>query len=58
MVEVEVLIENFKDKENKHLGLLQPGYKYPITKKRAKYLSEKGIVKITKEKEGKKEVGA
>lgn len=58
MVEVEVLIENFKDKENKHLGLLQPGYKYPITKERAKYLSEKGIVKITKEKEGKKEVGA
>lgn len=55
MVEVKVLIKNFKDKENKHLGLLQPGYKYSITKERAKYLSEKGIVEIIKEKEGKKE---
>lgn len=46
MIEVKVLIENFKDKENKQLGLLQPGFKYPITKERAKYLSEKGIVEI------------
>lgn len=46
MVEVEVKIHNFEDKENKMLGLLQPGYKYEITKERAKYLSEKGIVEI------------
>lgn len=50
MIEVKVLIENFKDKENKQLGLLQPGFKYPITKERAKYLSEKGIVEIIKPK--------
>ena len=50
MIEVKVLIENFKDEENKQLGLLQPGFKYSITKERAKYLSEKGIVEIIKPK--------
>lgn len=46
MVEVEVIIHNFKDLENKDLGLLQPGYKYKVSEKRAKYLADKGIVKI------------
>jgi len=46
MVEVEVIIHNFKDLENKDLGLLQPGYKYKVSEKRAKYLSDKKIVKI------------
>lgn len=55
MVEVEVLIENFKDKENKHLGLLQPGYKYLITKERAKELVNKKIVKIVENKKNKEE---
>lgn len=50
MIEVKVLIENFEDKENKQLGLLQPGFKYSITKERAKYLSENGIVEIIKPK--------
>lgn len=55
MIEVEVLIENFRDKENKQLGLLQPGYKYKITKERAKELSEKKIVAIVKEVKSKEE---
>lgn len=66
MVEVEVLIPNFKDKENfgkkitiKRDGreveveneLLQPGDIYPITKERYQYLSQKNIVKrIVKDK--------
>ena len=45
MIEVEVLIHNFEDKETKHLGLLQPGYIYEITKERYIFLSSKGIVK-------------
>lgn len=45
MIEVEVLISNFKDKENKHLGLLQPGYVYKVTKERYEELSKQGIVK-------------
>lgn len=64
MIEVEVLIPNFKDKENfskeitiirngKELKvintLLQPGDRYKITKERADYLIEKNIVKIYKE---------
>nr|DAZ32861.1 MAG TPA: hypothetical protein [Caudoviricetes sp.] len=53
MVEVEVIIHNFKDLENKDLGLLQPGYKYKVLEKRAKYLSDKKIVKIIS-KENKK----
>lgn len=46
MVEVVVKIHNFEDEENRDLGLLQPGYKYEITKERAKYLSDRGIVEI------------
>lgn len=53
MVEVEVIIHNFKDLENKDLGLLQPGYKYKVSEKRAKYLAGKEIVKIIS-KENKK----
>ena len=53
MVEVEVIIHNFKDLENKDLGLLQPGYKYKVSEKRAKYLSNNGTVKIIS-KENKK----
>ncbi len=45
MIEVEVLIENFKDKENKHLGLLQPGDVYKVTKERYEELSKQGILK-------------
>lgn len=48
MVKVKVLISNFKDKENKHLGLLQKGYEYEVTKERAKILSDKKIVEIVK----------
>ncbi len=55
MVEVRVLIPNFRDRENKHLGLLQPGYKYQITKERAQELSDKGIVEIVKPKSNKEE---
>lgn len=55
MIEVRVLIENFQDKENRHLGLLQPGFKYQITKERAKELSKKGIVEIVKSKSNKEE---
>ncbi len=46
MVEVVVKIHNFEDRENRNLGLLQPGYKYAVTKERAKYLSDRGIVEI------------
>ncbi len=56
MIEVRVIIPNFRDKENKELGLLQPGYKYPITKERAEYLVKKGCVEIiNKPKDHKKE---
>lgn len=55
MIEVRVLIPNFQDKENRYLGLLQPGYKYLITKERAKELAKKGIVEIVKSKSNKKE---
>ena len=48
MVEVKVLIPNFEDKQNKKLGLLQPGYKYSVTKERAEYLSKLGYVEIIK----------
>lgn len=51
MVEVKVIIPNFKDKENRQLGLLQPGYKYSITKERAEDLSKLGYVEIIKQKE-------
>lgn len=54
MVEVEVQISNFKDKENKQLGLLQPGYKYPISKERYVELSKKGIVKLSKKEKDEK----
>ncbi len=50
MIEVKVLIPNFLDKENRNLGLLQPGYTYSITKERAKELAKKGIVEIVKSK--------
>jgi len=66
MIEVEVLIKNFKDKEicykktpvirnGKEIilenDLLQPGDIYKITKERFSYLSSKGIVtKVKKEK--------
>lgn len=53
MIEVEVLIKNFRDKENKQLGLLQSGYKYSISKERAKELANKGIVKIVEMKKSK-----
>lgn len=53
MVEVKVLIPNFEDKENKKLGLLQPGYKYSVTKERAEYLSKLGYVEIIRQKENK-----
>lgn len=55
MIEVTVLIENFLDIENRHLGLLQPGYKYEVTKERAKELSDKKIVEIVKSKSNKEE---
>jgi len=71
MVEVEVLINNFKDKENFNKTtavirngkeyilekeLLQPGDKYKISKERFEILSKKGIVqKAEKQKEIKKE---
>ena len=54
MVEVEVLIHNFKDKENKQLGLLQPGYRYHIKKERYEELSKKGIVKLVKKEKEEK----
>ncbi len=54
MVEVEVLIPNFKDKENKQLGLLQPGHKYSISKERYVELSKKGIVKLFKKEKDEK----
>lgn len=58
MIEVKVIIPNFRDKEHKELGLLQPGYKYSITKERAEYLAKKGCIEImNKPKENKKEVG-
>lgn len=65
MIEAEVLIDNFKDKENfyKKISvkrnnkniyleneLLQKGDIYPITKERFKYLSSKGIVAKAKKK--------
>ena len=53
MIEVEVKIPNFKDKENKQLGLLQPGHVYKISKERYEELSKQGIVE--KYKEPKKE---
>ena len=64
MVEVRVLINNFKDKENYNkritiirngkeqmiqFTLLQKGDIYKITKERATYLIEKGIVELYKE---------
>ncbi len=55
MIEVKVLIPNFQDKNNKQLGLLQPGYIYKITKERATELSNKGIVEIIKNKKESKE---
>ena len=69
MIEVEVLIPNFKDNENfnKEIEvtknnkkikvvnyLFQPGEKYFTTKERANYLIERKIVKLVK-KEDKKE---
>lgn len=63
MVEVEVLINDFKDTENYnkkiivkrngkeielHSKLLQKGDIYSIRKEREKYLSSKGIVKRLK----------
>lgn len=45
MIKVEVQIPNFEDKENKQLGLLQPGYIYEVTKERYEELSKQGIVK-------------
>lgn len=63
MIEVVVLINNFKDKENfnksikvvrnnveveLHQELLQKGDIYSITKERYKYLSEQGIVEKAK----------
>ncbi len=70
MIEVEVLIDNFKDNENynkkimiKRNGkeieiqskLLQKGDIYKISKERVDYLSQKGIVQIYKEPKVKKE---
>lgn len=55
MIDVKVLINNFRDKENESLGLLQSGYVYKVTKKRATELSKKGIVEIIKTKENKEE---
>lgn len=55
MIEVEVLIENFRDKENKQLGLLQPGYRYQVRKERAKELANKKIVRIIENKKSKEE---
>lgn len=64
MIEVEVLIPNFKDKENyyeettitrngKELKvineLLQPGDRYKLSKERAEYLVANNIVKLHKE---------
>ena len=34
MVEIEILINKYKDKKKKQSGLLQPGYSYHITKER------------------------
>lgn len=68
MIEVEVLIPNFKDKENYYKEitivrngkilkvfneLLQPGDRYKVSKERAVYLSEKNIVKTCKKLEKK-----
>lgn len=63
MIEVEVLIPNFKDKENfskemiifrnnKEIKvtneLLQPGDRYNISKERAEYLSKKNVIRLYK----------
>jgi hypothetical protein len=71
MIEVQVLIDNFKDLDNYskkititrngkekeiQFELLQKGDIYKISKERANYLSEKGIVKAYKESKSKKEV--
>lgn len=70
MIEVEVLINNFKDKENYNKKnfiirngkkievenmLLQKGDIYTISKKRYSILSEKGIVAKTKDKKDKED---
>lgn len=55
MIEVKVLISNFRDINNKQLGLLQPGYVYKVTKERANELASKGIVEIIKNKKECKE---
>lgn len=69
MIEVEVLIPNFKDKEiyckeykiirgGKEIKvineLLQPGDRYIISKERAEYLSGNNIVKVYKDPDKKK----
>lgn len=71
MIEVEILIDNFKDKENYskkttiirngkemeiQFKLLQKGDIYKITKERYKLLSNKGIVAKVK-KESKQDKG-
>lgn len=55
MKKVRVLIHNFEDKENKNLGLLQPGYEYEVTDERAKVLVNKKIVEVIKDKPENKE---
>lgn len=55
MKKVRVLIHNFEDKENKNLGLLQPGYEYEVTDERAKVLVNKKIVEAIKGKSENKE---
>ncbi len=70
MIEVEVLINNFKDKENYNKKnfiirngkkievenmLLQKGDIYTISKERYSILSEKGIVAKTKDKKDKED---
>lgn len=55
MKKVRVLIHNFEDKENKNLGLLQPGYEYEVTDERTKVLVNKKIVEVIKGKSENKE---
>lgn len=55
MKKVRVLIHNFEDKENKNLGLLQPGYEYEVIDERAKVLVNKKIVEVIKGKSENKE---